>query len=167
MNYRIVKLGQLSGQKATIYSVILEEDEATNTTLYDRFIRENSDLFQAEIINIAKKLVAIGHKTGANHYYFKDWEGKPGDGVCAMYDDPDKSLRLYCIAFGRTVLIVGGGGHKPSGMHAFQEDKKLTDENNLMRKVSDDLAKRIHDREIIWSEDEQELLGDFNFYDHE
>lgn len=167
MNYRLVKLKSFSGSKATVYSVILQAHEATQTTLYDRFIIENKAAFPTEVKSIAQKLITIGHKTGANENFFKDWEGKPGDGVCALYDDPDKSLRLYCIKFGRTVLVVGGGGHKPPGMRALQEDEKLTDENELMRQVSKDLAQRIRDKEITWSDDELELLGDFNFYTHE
>lgn len=36
-------------------------------------------------------------KTGAAEHFFKLNEGKPGDGVCALFDSPDKKLRIYCI----------------------------------------------------------------------
>lgn len=167
MNYRIVKLSALSGVRATIYSVVLEEDEATQATLYDRFIMENISEYKEEVKNIAMTLRAIGNRAGANDNFFKEWEGKPGDGVCALYDDPEKNLRLYCIRFGRTVLIVGGGGPKAKHMQALQESEKLTDENNYMRTISKEIAARIREKEITWSEDQMELEGDFNFYEHE
>jgi hypothetical protein len=167
VNFRIVKLSSFSGSRATIYSVILEKDEATKVTLYERFNQENSKDFGSEIKNIAMTLRSIGHRAGANDNFFKDWEGKPGDGVCALYDDPDKNLRLYCIRFGRTVLIVGGGGPKPKHLHALQESEKLTLENNYMKVISAKIGARIRERELTWTEDELELEGEFKFYDHE
>ena len=167
MNYRIVKLLPFCGPKATIYSVILEEDETTQTTLYERFNAENDENHHLEVKNIAMTLMSIGHKVGINDYQIKEHEGKPGDGVCALYDDPDKNLRLYGIRFGRTILVLGGGGVKPKTIRALQESDKLKHENNLMRLVSNDLTKRIRDQEMFWSEDQLELLGDFNFYKNE
>ena len=166
MNFKIVRIADLSGSKATIYSVILEEDEQTQTSLLDHFITENH-LHHGEVKNILSRLKAIGHKTGARDHFFKEWEGVPGDGVCALYDDPDKNLRLYCIRFGTTVLVVGGGGFKPKSMKALQESEKLKQENEYMKTVSVKIAERIREKEIYWSDDETELFGDFNFYENE
>jgi hypothetical protein len=160
-------MDDLSGARATIYSIILEEDEDSETTLLEHFVTENLQSHHAEIHNILGRLKAIGTKTGARDHFFKDWEGRPGDGVCALYDDPDKHLRLYCIRFGTSVLVVGGGGQKPKEMKALQESAKLTKENEYMKEVSDAIGKRIREKEITWSEDETELLGDFKFYQDE
>lgn len=160
-------MDDLSGLKATIYSIILEEDEDSGTTLLEHFVTENMQSHHAEIQNILERLKTIGAKTGARDHFFKEWEGKPGDGVCALYDDPDKHLRLYCIRFGTAVLVVGGGGQKPKGMKALQESEKLTQENEYMKYVSNAMAERIKAKEITWSDDENELLGDFNFYQNE
>lgn len=167
MNFRIVKLERLSGPKATIYSVVLEEDDDHQITLLDHFLTENQQDYHAETKDIISRLRAIGHKTGAREHFFKEREGSPGDGVCALYDDPDKKLRLYCIRFGSAVLIVGGGGPKPKGMRALQESPKLTQENNYMKTVSSKVAERIRQRDINWSDDGTELLGDFAFYENE
>ncbi|MFM9840022.1 MAG: hypothetical protein ACKVOQ_17280 [Cyclobacteriaceae bacterium] len=164
MNFRVVKLEDYSGSKATIYSIILEEDEQNQTTLFEHFVTENLTEHREEVKNIASRLRTIGQKSGARDHFFKDREGKPGDGVCALYDDPDKNLRLYCIRFGTGVLVVGGGGHKPKTMRALQESEKLTLENHYMKIVSQEIAHRIREREITWADDEIELLGDFNFY---
>jgi hypothetical protein len=160
-------MDDLSGKKGTIYSVILEEDEDSGTTLLEHFVTENLGTHDEEIQNIVSRLKVIGQKTGARDHFFKDWEGRPGDGVCALYDDPDKHLRLYCIRFGTSVLVVGGGGPKKKTMKALQESEKLTQENTYMRYVSRKIARRIKEKEITWSEDETGLLGDFKFYEDE
>lgn len=167
MNFRIVRLEEFSGPKATIYSAILEEDEPDQTTLFDRFVTETVGTYREEVKDIVKTLRAIGQKAGARDNFFKEWEGNPGDGVCALYDGPDKLLRLYCIRFGSGVLVVGGGGHKPKTMRALQESDKLTRENDCMRIISKHIAGRIREKELVWSDDENELLGDFNFYENE
>ena len=167
MNFRVVKLEDFSGVQATIYSVILEEDEHNGTTLFDHFVTENIKEHHEEVKDIASRLKAIGNKTGARDNFFKDWEGQPGDGVCALFDNPDKHLRLYCIRFGKGVLVVGGGGHKPKAMKAFQESEKLTQENDYMRIVSHEIEKKIRAKDITFAPDGTELFGDFKFYDHE
>ena len=159
-------MNDFSGSKATIYSAILEEDDESETTLFEHFITENLKTHHAEIQNILSRLKAIGQKTGARDQYFKEWEGVPGDGVCALYDDPDKHLRVYCIRFGSGVLVIGGGGPKPKYMKALQESEKLTQENDYMKIVSQEIAKRIKEKDIIWS-GETELEGDFKFYENE
>lgn len=167
MNFRIVRLDDLSGAKATIYSAILEEDEKDQMSLFDRFLAENSTAFRDEINNILSRIKTIADKTGSRDHFFKRWEGNPGDGVCALYDDPERRLRLYCIRFGTTVLILGGGGDKPKPMKALQESEKLEYENKLVRIISSKLAEKISEKEIYWSDDQVELLGDFNFYENE
>jgi hypothetical protein len=52
-------------------------------------------------------------------------------------------------------------------MRALQESKKLTLENAYMKTVSTEIGKRVREKGITWSNDETELLGDFNFYENE
>jgi hypothetical protein len=167
VNFRIVKLEKFSGSEAAIYSVILEEDEPEHKTLFEHFVAENITNHHEEVKDIASRLITIGTKTGARDIFFKDHEGKPGDGVCALFDNPDKNLRLYCIRFGKGILVIGGGGHKPKSMKALQESKKLKEENDYMRIVSNEIAYRIREKEIAISPDGTELFGDFKFYDHD
>lgn len=165
MNFRVVKLKDFSGVQAAIYSVVLEEDEPSGKTLFEHFVAENIREHHEEVKDIAGSLRTIGTKTGARDKFFKDWEGKPGDGVCALFDNPDRKLRLYCIRFGKGILIIGGGGHKPKSMKAFQESEKLTKENDYMRMVSLEIEAKIRVREITFSPGGTELYGDFKFYE--
>jgi hypothetical protein len=164
MNYQLKKLRQFNGNRAGIYSINLENEQET---LFERFLKENINLFKSEIIDINSRLITINKKTGARDIYFKLNEGNPGDGVCALYDKPESNLRLYCIKYGNTLVILGGGGHKPKKLKAFQEDDKLTEENYLLREISKQITERIRNKEIRFSEDGTEIFGNLEFNDYE
>jgi hypothetical protein len=123
------------------------------------------DKYKDELKNIAQRLYIIGNDVGAREQFFKIKEGKPGDLVCALYDEPDKHLRLYCIRFGSLAIIVGGGG--PKNTRSWQDDSNLSQEVNKMIKVSKDIYQRILSKEIEWSSDGKELLGNLEFTDDE
>ena len=164
MKYRIVELSNLSGSEAVFYSIIRESE---SNTVFEKFLLENQSNFGDEVIDIVNRLKVIANDTGAREQFFKLKEGKLGDLVCALYDNPDKKLRLYCIRFGKQTVLLGGGSDKPANVQSWQEDKKLSEEANLMIKVSKDIHQKILDREITWSEDGFELLGDLDFTDYD
>lgn len=164
MKYKLVKMNQISGCKSSIYSVYLEEEQKT---LFDRFLEENNILFKSELKDIITRLKTIGNKTGARESFFKLNEGKPGDGVCALYDLPNSKLRLYCIRYGYLIVILGGGGYKPKGIKALQEDPKLTEENYLLRQISSDITRRMDDHEISFSDDYMDFEGNLEFNDED
>jgi len=116
-----------------------------------------------------QRLKVIGKSTGARMKFFKDKEGKPGDGVSALYDIPGTKLRLYCIRYGTELIILGGGGAKKKSIKALQEDEKLKKENYLLRKISEEITKRIKTKDIEWSNDHMDLIGalEFNTEDYE
>jgi hypothetical protein len=155
MKFEIVELENLSGSKATFYSVLVDDD---SETLFEKFYEENKNTFREELKSIVKTLDTIALDNGARRSYFKENEGKLGDLVCALYDTPKSNLRLYCIRLGNTVIILGGGGQKVKTIRALQEDVKLTEENYLMRKLSELLYKKIKEGEIYW-QDEMTLSG--------
>ena len=163
MKCRLVKTDSLSGSKASLYSVSLEEEKET---LLEKFVRENKNSFLSETKDILARLKTIGHITGARIQYFKEFEGKPGDGVCALYDNPDSKLRLYCIIFGTQLLIVGGGGPKQKNISAFQQDEKLKDENYFLRWLSAQITQRIKDKETTFENDYLDFSGDLEFHDY-
>lgn len=126
-------------------------------------MKENFISFKSEIIDLNQRLKIIGNDTGARYSFFKHKEGVPGDGVCALYDNPDKTLRLYCIRYGALLVIVGGGGEKPENIRALQEDEKLTKENYLMRKISKEIKQKMEDGVIQLSKDGLDFEGDLTF----
>jgi len=164
MKCKIVKLSKFSGNKASIYTIYLSDD---NLTLFDIFLNENANSFKSETLDILKRLNTIGKYTGAQINFFKDWEGKPGDGVCALYDNPGSNLRLYCIRYGADIIILGGGGYKPKSIRALQEDPKLKNENHFLRELSQKITQRIKDKEIKYSKDGLDFQGDLEFNEND
>lgn len=162
MKFEIVKLKQLSGKRLTVYSVIIEDEQQT---LFDRFLQENISGYHEELGEIRNRLLIMKDKTGIRDDFFDKPEGKLGQDIWAMYDKPQKHLRLYCMQLGHVVIILGGGGPKPKHIRALQEDPKLKYENDLMRMVSDAITQRMRDKEIGWDSSQTELQGDFIFDD--
>ncbi len=162
MRCELVKLANLSGNEASIYSIWLDDYQKTS---YDRFLEENKNSFKSELSDINNRLYVIGNKTGAREAFFKLEEGNPGDGVCALYDSPQKKLRLYCIRYGALILIVGGGGEK--NVKKLQENKKLKDENYFLRRISAEIAQRIKNKEIWYSENKMDFEGNLIFNDNQ
>jgi hypothetical protein len=150
MKFEIVELEDLSGKYATIYSVIVNGD---SETLFDKFLNENKDAFRSELKTIIGTIEDISHKNGARRHYFKENEGKLGDLVCAMFDTPNSNLRLYCLRFGTTVIVLGGGGYKSKEIRALQEDPKLTSENYLIRGISEMIYQKMKNEDIFWKND--------------
>ena len=164
MKYEIVELEDLSGNQTTIYSVIWGEDELT---LLEKFIESNKSIYREEVEDVINRLENIGKNTGAREGFFKMDEGKPGDGVCALYDDPDAKLRLYCIRYGRVAVILGGGGPKSKNTRTWQDSNQLKNEAEKMIAISKDITERLQTGELMWSKDGYYLEGNLLISDDE
>ena len=160
MKFEIVELDEFSGRKASIYSIWIDNIEKT---LFDQFVEENDNSYMNELGSITDRLELIGNMTGAREQFFKPNEGALGDGICALYDSPDKKLRLYCIRYGSTCVILGGGGMK--NVRALQDDEKLKTENYLLRYISKKITEALKDRDLWWSDDGKRLEGNMIFED--
>ena len=158
MKYNLVKLSGFSGKKASAYTVLPENETGKlEESLFDIFIKENKNTFISEIKDIFVRLKIIGNDTGARESFFKLKEGNPGDGVCALYDSPDKKLRLYCIRYGTELIVIGGGG--PKKTKALQDDSKLKDENYFLRRLSERITKCMQDGDLSFSCDYMNFEG--------
>lgn len=158
MKCELKKIEELSGKRTSVYSVFIDDSQLS---LFEVFIEENKRLHLSEIKDIVQRLKTIGTKTGAREQYFKLHEGNPGDGVCALFDLPDKNLRLYCIRYNTQIIILGGGGIKL--VRALQNDNKLTKENYLLRELSKQITEKIKEKDIRFTIDGNDFEGDFSF----
>lgn len=144
-SFEIVKLNELSGDYCTIYSIrFIDEDDS----LFEQFLSEYYKTFRDEVLDIYTRLKAIGHCVGLREGFYKANEGKPGDGVCALYDKPDSHLRVYFIYYGSDLIVVGDGGEKPKSIRTWQEDPVLTDANLLMQWVSEKIREATENKDI-------------------
>ncbi len=161
MKFKIVKLSRFSGNKSSLYSVIIDGEQET---LFDTFIRNNVSENLHEVEQIFATLNSIGKKVGANDIFFrKKKEGKAGDGVEAIYDYPSAKLRLYCIRYGSVTLVLGDGGEKK--VRAWQDDEQLSKAANEMIKISQILTQAIRDGDLSW--DGNDFVGQFEFNDND
>lgn len=160
MKFELVKDVELSGRECSIYHVYLEELEAY---LYDIFWEENENLCEDELWDIDDRLYIMGHKMGAREEFFKLYEGKPGDLVCALYDRPDAKLRLYCIRYGMDLIVIGGGGEKSKDIRAYQEDDNLNRQAEIIKTISDAIYEKQRDGDIQFANFGKDFEGELKF----
>lgn len=138
MKSKLIKLINLSGVKTSIYSIVTEDSKIP---FWDCFIKDYNKDYPQDLINIAARLRSIGNIVGAPDEFFKLDEGLEwNDLVCALYDLPDKHLRLYCIRLSEQIIIIGNGG--PKGVRTWQEDAKLSKEVHEMMHYSRIIRKK-------------------------
>ena len=159
MEFELVKLAGFSNDEVSVYTLLNCD---TGISLFQSFIQENQHEFPDEVKDIAKRILSF-KEVGARENYFKINEGKPGDVVCALYDDEKSNLRLYCIRYGTVLVVLGSGGHKPKTTRRLQETKKLEDENQIMRNLSAEIEKRRRNGDLSFSKDFLEIDGDLIF----
>jgi hypothetical protein len=74
---------------------------------------------------------------------------------------PEYKLRLYCIRYGTQLVILGGGGHK--NVRALQDDKKLKDESYFLRELSQQITKKLRNKDIKFIDNGKDFEGDLEF----
>ncbi|HAW08586.1 MAG TPA: hypothetical protein DCW42_05360 [Bacteroidetes bacterium] len=158
MKCKLVKIPEFTGNKTTIYAVLMEDEEKT---LFESFIEENKISYSSEIKDIVSRLITIGNKTGAREQFFRTKEGAPGDGVCALFDLPSYKLRLYCIRYGTQIVILGGGG--PKNVQKLQQSKKLKDESYFLRDLSKTITEKLKNKELKFVDNGNKFEGDLEF----
>ena len=159
MEFELVKLAGFSNDEVSVYTLLNCD---TGISLFQSFIQENQHEFPDEVKDIAKRILSF-KEVGARENFFKINEGKPGDGVCALYDDEKSNLRLYCIRYGTVLVVLGSGGHKPKTTRRLQETKKLEDENQIMRNLSAEIEKRRRNGDLSFSIDFLDIEGEMIF----
>jgi len=153
VSYEIVELPH-SGKHAKIYTIYSDK---INNTLYHQFIQNNIGNYRDEVRDIVNTLEKMGKQKGVAQHLIKDNEGSPGEGIVALFDNPDRDLRLYGIRFGSGIIILGDGGVK--NVRAWQDAPLLKAKVNELQKISKLINIKISEGDIKLSDDE--ISGDF------
>lgn len=164
MKYEIVEMQQLSGGQSKVYSVI---PEGENITLFDKFVDEYELEFNNEIKDILARLYQIGHFTGARISFFKQHEGKPGDFVCALYDLPEKKFASVLCSIWYGCSYTWRRWRKAERCESLAGWSKLSMEATQVISIANDIAQRLENGDIYWSDDHTELLGNMKNYEDE
>lgn len=141
-DFKIVEMEDLSGGKAKIYSVILDGEE---TTLLEQFFEENKSR-KRDMRKILDKIRTMANFTGCKIGFFKEGEGKLGDGMVALKGTG--LLRLYGIRFHDAVVLFGSGGIKLPKYRTWEDSPELSPKGFQMEEIAAKINKRINNREI-------------------
>lgn len=164
MNFEIVEISTLSGDQATIYTII---EKGAKCSYFEQFLQDHIEEYGDELKSILATIEIMSNEKGVAEFLLKNHEGGIGDGIVALFDNPEHNLRLYGIRFGNGILILGSGGYKSKNIRAWQEDKILTTEVEKLKVISKKITERIKDKEIVFSDDDLELEGNLIFTDYE
>lgn len=137
MEFDIQEITDLSGDKARVYSVIVDGD---SNTLLEQFFNDNHK-YTKELKKIVERIKVMSHDTGCRESYFKTGEGAWGDGMVAL--KRTGHLRLYGIYFNEAIILFGSGGYKPPHIKSYQEDPRLNTKAQQMRAIAAEINKRI------------------------
>lgn len=160
MTIEFLKLAQFSGNKARFYTVVVNGEEES---LYTKFVKENLETHPDELRDMMTRMYVMGHSQGAREPFFKMSEGTAADNVVALFDRPDKHLRLYCLRYGNTTVILGGGGIKTT--RTYQESPQLHNSVKLLQRISAIIDEAIKNKDIIIDEEGniicEQILDDY------
>ena len=147
MNLEIIEIGDMTGARAHVYSVILEGEEKT---LLEQFFEENKE-HSKDLKKILRKIHVMAHDVGCLKSFFKEGEGSWADGMVAL--NGTGRLRLYAIYFHDAVILLGTGGYKPPGVAAYQDYPPLNEKAQKMKEVAKEIYRMIISKELKINED--------------
>lgn len=142
MEFEIIEMVSFSGEKAHIYSVILEGDK---DSLLEQFFNDNKDHVK-DLKKVVYKIKTMAQDSGCSRNMFKEGEGALGDGMVALKGTG--LLRLYGIYFHDAVILFGSGGYKPSGVASYQDYPPLNAKAQLMRDIAKEINRMIKEKEL-------------------
>ena len=142
MDFKIQEMADLSGEKAKIYSVVLEGDDQT---LLEHFFEDNQ-CYGEDLRKVLDKIRTMANSTGCRREFFKEGEGKLGDGMVAL--NYTGLLRLYGIYFHNAVVLFGSGGIKPPNVISWEDSPELRFHAELMEDIAAEINKMISEKEL-------------------
>ena len=89
MKCSIVKIGAMSGRKASVYTIKFGDERES---LFAKFVEEYKDSHKSELKELTGRITSMGRKYGIKEGWLK-FAGKPD--VYSMRDMPKSKLRLY------------------------------------------------------------------------
>ncbi len=102
----------------------------------------------------------MANDTGCCRQFFREGEGRLGDGVVALAVG---NLRLYGIYFNNTIILLGSGGIK--NVRAYQDDPFLNAKVEQIKYVAAKINKGIREKDITLSEDGGLNFDNFEVYE--
>lgn len=156
LTLHLVPIPELSGPRMGYFTLVDQHD----VRYFDDFVEWAEIEHPKELEKMISELMYMAEK-GYRQSYFEMEEGSPDDAVIAMHALPKQKLRLYCLQFGRNILILGDGGHKRT--RTYQEDKVLFTIVKELQDVSHQISDRIRTGQIQFDDIKNRLIGNLTF----
>lgn len=157
MAFKLVKPSGFSGSKLTVYTIL---DDSNNVTPFGLFMRNWSVDYEGKLLDFIRRIKAMANETGAQEDFFKLNENEragQGDNVCALFDEPDREMRLFCIRISEKIIILGNGG--PKNVATWQEDPILAASAREMIMFSEIIKAKLKNGDLQFSDDEYHFTG--------
>ena len=71
-------------------------------------------------------------------------------GVAAVWA---KRIRVYCLRYGSSLIILGGGGYKSPRIRAYQEDPVLSGKVEEIKRIAELIKERKKEKDLKLNED--------------
>lgn len=130
------------GGKAKFYSIKFDGEELSEA---EKFFDSLSEEYSKGAEALAQKIERMAERVGCPDYMFKMSESKRTDNICALYDE---ELRLYCLRYGNTTVILGNGGVKPKGIRTYQEKEDLYEAVKALQGIEPVIYQEIISKEL-------------------
>lgn len=151
MNFSFIIELVSKGKRTTLYTIRISNETKTE---FEKFIDNKDVKNHRNFGSLVQRIKDVEERHGFRDYWFR-YESDP---VYALFWE---KLRLYCLRWSQTIIILGNGGIKET--RTYQENPHLNDCVEKLLYVSERLEKRIREREITINYDESLFEGDLNF----
>jgi hypothetical protein len=143
------------GDGGTLYSLLFAGEKETEL---EKFL--HSELLHKEngFMEIAQRLYNMTDSSGFREQFFEMNEGLRTDSVAALKKG---RIRLYCLRWSSTLVIVGTGGIKTA--QTYQKDIALGNIVPELQEIDKLILKRQRSGEIEIDHDTGEMSGNLTF----
>ncbi len=131
MKFSIILINDLSGDKASVYSVKFQNKEITEL---QSFLYKFQDTHKEVLDQIFLRIQMISKRSGIQKSFFRRESPENYNVFRLMETD---NLRLYCILFSNVVLLFGSGGTKLQNTRKLVQNPLLEAEVKKLMKIED------------------------------
>ncbi len=143
------------GDGGTLYSLQFAGEKETEL---EKFLHSELLLKENGFLEIAQRLSNMTVSLGFKEHFFEVNEGLRTDSVAALKKG---RLRLYCLRWSSTLVIVGTGGIKTA--QTYQKDIALRNIVPELQEIDKLIVKRQRSREIKIDHDTGKMSGNLIF----
>lgn len=130
---KIFRLQEYYVAEKCAFLTVKFSDETDNA--YNLFVDKFRDSYYGVLEDIDSRIVNMAELTGAQEEFFKS----EGSNSVVRFIKTG-SLRIYCLRYGNTCIILGGGGTKEVHQRTYQDSEVLKRAVKILQVIDKDLV---------------------------